>query len=114
MSTLHNQSLDALTRQHLETARTTPSGRSAQTLYGGHDHVLRQTLVALREGASLDEHENPGEATVQVLHGHVSLVTQDSSQEGVAGDLMVVPDARHALRADTDSAILLTVGLHRT
>ena len=105
-----NESLDELTRHHLEVARTASSGRSAQTLFGGHDHVLRQTLIALRAGSALDEHENPGEATLQVLHGQVSLSTNGSSTDGSAGDLMVVPDARHALKANEDSVILLTVG----
>ena len=110
MSTLQKESLTALTRHHLEAALKASSGRSAHTLYGGHDHVLRQTLIALRAGTSLDEHENPGEATVQVLHGRVTLVTEDSSWNGSPGDLMVVPDARHALKANEDSAVLLTVG----
>ncbi len=105
-----NESLTALTQHHLEVARSASSGRSAQTLYGGHDHVMRQTLIALRAGSVLDEHENPGEATVQVLHGHVTFVTDDSSWDGSTGDLMVVPDARHALKANQDSAVLLTVG----
>ena len=69
---MQNESLTELVRHHLETARTASSGRSAQTLFGGHDNVLRQTLIALRAGSTLDEHENPGEATVQVLHGHVT------------------------------------------
>ena len=56
-----NESLTALTQHHLEVARSASSGRSAQTLYGGHDHVMRQTLIALRAGSVLDEHENPGD-----------------------------------------------------
>ena len=65
--TMQKESLTALVRHHLATARAASSGRSAHTVYGGHEHVLRQTLIALRAGSSLDEHENPGEATVQVL-----------------------------------------------
>jgi quercetin dioxygenase-like cupin family protein len=114
MITLHHESLTELTRHHLETARAASSGRSAQTLYGGQDHLLRQTFIALKEGASLDEHENPGEATVQVLHGRVTLMAGDSSWVGAAGDLLVVPETRHALRAEADSAILLTVALRRS
>ena len=62
---MQKESLTALVRHHLGTASTAPSGRSAHTIYGGHEHALRQTLIALREGTSLGEHENPGEATVQ-------------------------------------------------
>lgn len=107
---MQNESLYELTQHHLEAARTASSGRSAQTLFGGHDHVLRQTLIALRAGSALDEHENPGEATVQVLHGHVTLVAAGSSSDGSVGDLLTVPDERHALKANADSVILLTVG----
>lgn len=111
---MQNESLTALTELHLEAAGKASSGRSAQTLHGGHDHVMRQTLIALRSGSALDEHENPGEATVQVLHGNVTLHTQDASWTGSAGDLVVVPDTRHSLRANEDSAILLTVGKKNT
>jgi quercetin dioxygenase-like cupin family protein len=111
MSTVPHDSLDHLTLHHLAVAQTASSGRSAQTLFGGHDNVLRQTLIALRAGSALDEHENPGEATVQVLHGHVSLVSDGHSTDGAAGDLLVVPDARHALKAHEDSVILLSVGM---
>jgi quercetin dioxygenase-like cupin family protein len=109
MSTMQQESLSALASHHLEIARTASSGRSAQTLYGGHDHVLRQTLIALRAGTSLDEHENPGEATLQVVHGRVTLVAGDFRADGSTGDLVPVPDARHSLEAVEDSAILLTV-----
>ena len=105
-----HESLDELALHHLGLARTASSGRSAQTLFGGHDNVLRQTLIALRAGSALDEHENPGEATVQVLHGHVSLVSDGHSTDGATGDLLVVPDIKHALKAHEDSVILLSVG----
>ncbi|MBV9383886.1 MAG: cupin domain-containing protein [Streptosporangiaceae bacterium] len=102
-------SLDAIARDHARRAAGAPGGRSAQTVYGGHEHALRQTVVALTAGSSMSEHENPGEATVQVLHGRVRLVTGGVTWEGRSGDLLVVPDARHALEAVEDSAVLLTV-----
>ena len=52
------------------------------TVCGGHEHVLRQTLIALRAGSHLDEHASPGEATLQVLHGRVSLVAGDDRWNG--------------------------------
>ena len=107
---MQKESLTALTRHHLENARAAASGRSAHTVYGGHEHVLRQTLIALRAGSDLDEHENPGEATVQVLLGRVTLVCGETRWNGSPGDLLTVPDARHALEAVEDSVILLTVG----
>ena len=72
-------SLTALAREHIERARSASSGRSAATLYGGQQHALRQTLIALAAGQRLDEHENPGEATVQVLHGRVRLDAEGST-----------------------------------
>jgi quercetin dioxygenase-like cupin family protein len=62
-------SLDALARELMKAATAAPAGRASRTVYGGHEHVLRQTLMALTAGASMSEHENPGEATVLVLYG---------------------------------------------
>ncbi|HET7742603.1 MAG TPA: cupin domain-containing protein [Mycobacterium sp.] len=108
---MHKESLTALVRHHLETASTSSSGRSAHTIYGGHERVLRQTLVALRAGSDLDEHESPGEATLQVLHGRVTLVVGENRWNGSPGDLIVIPDSRHALEAVEDSVVLLTVAV---
>jgi quercetin dioxygenase-like cupin family protein len=109
---VEKSSLTALVRQHVTIARASSSGRSASTVYGGHEHTLRQTLIALVAGCRLNEHENPGEATVHVLQGRVRLSSGDVAWEGSAGDLIVVPDARHALEALEDCAVLLTVAKH--
>ena len=105
-------SLTALSREQLKRAKTSPSGRSASTVYGGHEHVLRQTMIALTSGRRLSEHENPGEATVHVLHGRVRLGAGGDEWDGSPGDLIVVPDARHDLEALEDSVVLLTVAKH--
>ena len=102
-------SLTALAREQQERAAISTSGRSARTVWGGHEHVLRQTLIALAAGRSLDEHENPGEATVYVLLGRVRLTSVDASWEGSPGDHLVIPAARHGLEALEDSVVLLTV-----
>jgi len=109
---MEKSSLTALAREQLKIARLASSGRSAKTVYGGHEHVLRQTLIALASGHRLDEHDNPGEATVHVLHGRVRLSSGDVDWEGSPGDLLIVPAARHALDALEDSAVLLTVAKH--
>ena len=62
-------SLDALAREQLEAARRTTAGRAARSVFGGHEHVMRQTVIALCGGQQLAEHDNPGEATVYVLRG---------------------------------------------
>ncbi|MGH3633111.1 MAG: LuxR family transcriptional regulator, partial [Mycobacterium sp.] len=75
-------SLDALAREEMERAGSSSSGRSSRTVYGGHEHVLRQTLIALQAGHSLAEHENPGEATLHILRGRVRLTSGEVSWEG--------------------------------
>jgi quercetin dioxygenase-like cupin family protein len=112
MTCVQKMSLQALARRYLELAATTPSGRSAGTVYGGHEQVLRQTLIALRAGTSLSEHENPGEATIQVLSGRVRLLAGGDSWDGREGDLIVMPPARHSLHAVENAVVLLTVAKH--
>lgn len=109
MQSVSANNLPELAAQHLATATSASSGRSAQTLYGGAAHTLRQTLIALASGQQLHEHENPGEATLQVLQGTVRLVAGDSEWHGSTGDLMVIPDASHRLEATESSVVLLTV-----
>lgn len=106
---MHGQSLTRLADEHLATARSASSGRSAVTVFGGHEHDMRQTLIALAGGRSLGDHESPGEASLQVLSGSVRLTAGDESWEGGAGDYLVLPPHRHDLHADTDAVVLLTV-----
>jgi quercetin dioxygenase-like cupin family protein len=101
-------SLTALAREQLDLAGRSSSSRSAATVVGGHERALRQTVIALLEGARLDDHENPGEATVHVLSGRVELTSGDDRWQGRSGDLLVIPPARHALTALEDSTVLLT------
>jgi quercetin dioxygenase-like cupin family protein len=102
-------SLTALAREQLEAARASRSGRSAHTVYGGHEHALRQTLIAMTAGTDLDEHDSPGEATLQVLAGRVQLTNAEVHWDGSAGDHIAIPQSRHGLHAVEDSAVLLTV-----
>jgi quercetin dioxygenase-like cupin family protein len=106
---MEKSSLTALAREQLSRAGQSSNGRSSKTVYGGHEHVLRQTVIALSAGQLLDEHENPGEATVHVLRGRVCLMSDGKKWEGRTGDLLIVPPARHSLEALEDSAVLLTV-----
>ena len=96
-------------RHELEHARSAPAGRSSKTVFGGHEKILRQTVIALRAGEGLDEHVSPGEATIYVLHGRVVLESGDASWSGWIGDLLIVPSASLTLKALEDSAVLFTV-----
>jgi len=66
-------SLTALAREQLEMANASHSGRSSTSVHGGHEHRLRQTIIAPAAGSSLQDRANPGEATVYVLTGRALL-----------------------------------------
>ena len=108
---MDKKSLTALARQQLKLAVGASSGRSSQTVYGGHQRHLRQTVVALAEGNSLAEHDLNGESTVLVISGQLKLISGEKSWKGSAGALLVIPDARHSVEAVEDVAFLLTVSV---
>jgi len=87
-------SLDALARELLDRATSATGGRAAQTVIGGHEKVLRQTVIAMVRNAALTEHANPGEASVHVLRGRVLLTAGEQTWEGRDGDLLSSP-TRH-------------------
>ncbi|MFI9123042.1 cupin [Streptomyces bikiniensis] len=98
--------LTALADEHLAAARTAPHGRSAHLVV--HDGVLRQTVIALTAGTSLDEHNAPPAASLQVLRGRVDLTAADRAEELRAGTLRMIPKERHGLTALEDAVVLLT------
>jgi quercetin dioxygenase-like cupin family protein len=102
-------SLINLAAEQLAEARQTRSGRAAQTLHGGHTHELRQTVVALLAGHELSEHDSPGQASLQVLQGHVQISAGDDAWDGRTGDYVVIPPQRHSLQAVDDSVVMLSV-----
>lgn len=106
--------LAELAEQQLTQARESSHGRSTTSLYGGRDRVLGQILIALVSGATLAEHDNPGDATAHILRGQARLVAGESSCTGAAGDLLVVPQTRHSLEALEDTVVLLTIAKHAT
>lgn len=106
---MESLSLRQLADEQLEAARSSHSGRAAHTVHGGHDHQLRQTLIALAAGRDLSDHNSAGETTLQVLRGRVRLTTADDAWDGAAGDYLVIPHERHGLHAEEDTVVLLTV-----
>ena len=110
---MQKMSLQALAREQQELAAAASSGRSARTVWGGHEHILRQTVIALTANSALSEHENPGEATVQVMTGRVRLDAGADHWDGRQGDLLFMPPGRHSLTAIEDAVVLLTVAKAR-
>jgi quercetin dioxygenase-like cupin family protein len=108
---MESTSLADAARAQLERARTADHGRSARTVHGGHARALRQTVVALRGGTTLSEHQSSREATLQVLAGRIRLTAGSETLESGVGGLLTVPTTAHTLTAIDDSALLLTVSV---
>ena len=100
----------ALAGELLQKASAESAGRAARTLPHPVDG-LRQTLIALREGAVMDEHESPGAASLMVIRGRVRVVAGPDELEIGPHQIAPVPHRRHSLRAEEQSVVLLTVAL---
>jgi len=107
-------SLTALADGLLSQAPSASSRRGMRTVGGGRSGLLYQTVIALARGQTLDEHDSPGEATVQVLRGRVRVTVGDDTTDGSPGQLLVLPDTRHTVTALQDAAVLLTVAKNTT
>jgi len=100
----------ALADELLQAATTENAGRAARTLPHPVDG-LRQTLIALREGAALNEHESPGAASLLVIRGRVRIVVGDDSTDLGPDHIAPIPDQRHSLEAAEHSVVLLSVAV---
>jgi quercetin dioxygenase-like cupin family protein len=87
-----------------------PAGRTAKTVLSGS--AMRAVVIALKEGAELNEHDSPPAATLYVITGRVTLRAGEREWPVYPGQLIPIPPQRHAVVAHADSAILLTVALH--
>ena len=103
------RNLAAMAVALLERAAAAPAGRAALTLVTGAGAPLKQTMLALRSGEHLAEHDAPGAATLQVMRGRVWLLTNGERWELGEGDHIQIPAARHRLESLEDAAVLLTV-----
>lgn len=101
--------LTALADTHLAAAREASNGRSSAKVLGDHTKRLRVNLIALAAGAALQDHESPGEATLEVLRGSIEFHADGESVTLTAGQLLAIPPARHGLSAVTDAVVILSV-----
>jgi quercetin dioxygenase-like cupin family protein len=104
-------SLQAKARELTHKASESSAGRAADTVFGGHEKRMRQTVVALREGVEMAEHESPGEATLLVISGRLRLVVGDTKWSGREWDYLIIPNAPHSVEAETDTTFLLAVAM---
>lgn len=82
-------------------------GRAAKTVL--HEPGLRATLIALRAGHELADHDAPLAAHLLVVSGNVRLITGADSASLTSGQFIAIPHDRHSLVADTNAVVLLTV-----
>ena len=100
----------ALAGELLQKATSEDAGRAARTLPHPVDG-LRQTLIALREGAEMHEHESPGAASLMVIRGRVRIRAGDDSVDLGPHQIAPIPDRRHSLEAAEQSVVLLSVAV---
>lgn len=98
--------LDDAAAEHLAAAQRAENGRSAELLV--RDGVLRQSILALRAGTELAEHNSPHAASLQVLIGRVQVTGIAATEPLSPGELVVLTHERHAVSALEDSVFLLT------
>ena len=101
--------LQTVSEDLLTQARADERGRAAHIVLGGD--LQRSTVIALVAGQGLDEHAAPPAASLQCLVGRVRLRAGADEWALTAGQVVAIPAERHALDAEEDSVVLLTVTL---
>ncbi|GGB14446.1 LuxR family transcriptional regulator [Flexivirga endophytica] len=101
--------LGPLADELLAQSAAASSGRATRALHAAPGGVLTQVVLALMSGRELSEHENPGEAFLQILRGRARLTAGDEQWDLGAGDLVAIPQRRHALLALEDAVVVLTM-----
>lgn len=89
----------------IDRAREAEDGHHTQHVV--HTGPLRQTIIALREGVQLAEHEADLPATLYILRGAIR-VNAEEPFVLQSGDLHEMPAHRRSVEAIQDTVMLLT------
>lgn len=101
--------LHALADELLAEARELRAKRSARTLTPGAGAPVKQSLLALAAGQTLQEHLAPGPTTLLGITG-TSVLTADADPVTLTdGTWAVCPTGPHTLEAVSDTVVLITV-----
>jgi quercetin dioxygenase-like cupin family protein len=93
-----------------ELAALSGTGRAGKTLV--KEDSLRITQLALQKGMRLPWHEVAGTISIQVLRGHLQMVTADGKLDLAPGALVVLASGvHHAGRAMNDCVMLITMSM---
>lgn len=87
-------------------------GHRQETLYRGQGVTI--ALFAFDRFTHLPEHKAYGVVSMQALRGHLKITVEDQTHELQAGQMLVLaPGIRHAVAAEDESELLVTVHLTR-
>jgi len=103
--------LEEIKGLHKEDSWLLGTGPSSKTLVKHPD--LRIGLLAMRRKMSMHEHRTEARISLQTLAGHIRLRLPDRTVELPAGQLLVLDQCvPHDVKAEEDSAFLLTLSWH--
>lgn len=98
------------TIQELHTTEAWQRGKAAKRLNTFPN--FRVSLMALKAGASLGEHRNPGRVSIQTIAGNVRVVADGKTFPSPPGSIIFLDrNVPHDVQAVEESAFLVTVAL---
>ena len=89
-------------------ARLPGNRRQTETL--AREGGVSVVLMAMEAGDELDEHSVASSVTIHLLRGHATFKANGENRSLRPGQVMLLqPAVRHALRAEAQSVVLLTI-----
>jgi quercetin dioxygenase-like cupin family protein len=105
--------LNATVAHLLAEPRTGEAGHRQQTLY--KDGGLTVALFVFERFTGLPEHRANGTVNMHVLHGHLKITLEDHVEELGTGQMLILaPGIKHAVAAQQESELLVTVRLAKS